>query len=220
MSSARTGAPEELAGHQTRRAGPRPIFPNGPGYPRIIQAWLWLKKPTWFLDHCSRVYGDVFTMRLPLGTDIVHIARPELVKAIFGGDNDVFRAGEANATIIEPLVGPHSVLVLDGPEHLRQRKLILPAFHGDRMRVWEATIRDLAGLGSRPAAAPSSGAEPPGRGAGPRRVGLPGRHDHGDVASPAGGRARGSACAPGRQHWRAHDSRRSDRVPQHLPCPT
>jgi len=143
MSSARTGAPEELAGHQTRRAGPRPIFPNGPGYPRIIQAWLWLKKPTWFLDHCSRVYGDVFTMRLPLGTDLVHIARPELVKAVFGGDNDVLRAGEANATIIEPLVGPHSVLVLDGPEHLRQRKLILPAFHGDRMRVWEATIRDI-----------------------------------------------------------------------------
>jgi cytochrome P450 family 135 len=103
-----------------------------------VQAWLWLKKPTWFLDRYSRAYGDVFTMRLPFGINLVHIGRPELVKAVFGGDSDVLRAGEANATILEPLVGPHSVLVLDGPEHLRQRKLILPAFHGDRMHAWEA----------------------------------------------------------------------------------
>ena len=108
-----------------------------------MQAWLWLKKPTWFLDRCSRAYGDVFTMRLPLGISMVHIADPELVKAVFGGDNDVLRAGEANATILEPLAGPHSVLVLDGPEHLRQRKLILPAFHGDRMRAWESSVREI-----------------------------------------------------------------------------
>ena len=143
MASPRTGLPDELAGHQ---AGPGPssqVLPNGPGYPRIVQAWLWLKRPTWFLDRCSRAYGDVFTLRLPLGLSMVHIARPELVKAVFGGDNDVLRAGKANAAILEPLVGPHSVLVLDGPEHLRQRKLILPAFHGDRMRAWEAAVREI-----------------------------------------------------------------------------
>ena len=67
----------------------------------------------------------------------------ERLKVVFGGDSDVLRAGEANATILEPLVGPHSVLVLDGPEHVRQRKLILPALHGDRMRAWEAAIRDI-----------------------------------------------------------------------------
>ena len=68
-------------------------------------------------------------MRLPLGINLVHIASPELVKAVFGGDNDVLRAGEgAIAAILEPLFGPHSVGVLDGPEHLRQRKLIMPAF--------------------------------------------------------------------------------------------
>jgi len=135
--------PDELTGHQAARGAPSLALPNGPRYPRIVQAWLWLKKPTWFLDRCSRTYGDVFTMRLPLGINLVHIGRPELVKAVFGGDNDVLRAGEANATILEPLVGPHSVLVLDGPEHLRQRKLILPAFHGDRMRAWETAVRDI-----------------------------------------------------------------------------
>jgi len=133
---------EDLAGHQPGQAPPGPVLPDGPHRPRIVQAWLWLKKPTWFLDQCSKTYGDVFTMRLPQGNDLVHIADPELVKAVFGGNNDVLRAGEANAAILEPLLGPNSVLVLDGPEHMRQRKLILPAFHGDRMRAWEATIRD------------------------------------------------------------------------------
>jgi cytochrome P450 len=132
-----------LAGHQVRQAATGLALPFGPHYPRIIQAWLWLKRPLWFLDHCTRAYGDVFTMRLPLGMNLVHIADPELVKSVFGAGTDVLRAGEANATILEPLMGRHSVLVLDGPEHSRQRKLILPAFHGDRMRAWEETIRGI-----------------------------------------------------------------------------
>jgi cytochrome P450 len=131
------------AGHRFGQAASGRTLPDGPRHPRAVQAWLWLKKPTWFLDHCWTVYGDVFTIRLPFGMNLVHVADPELVKAVFGGNNDVLRAGEANAEILEPLVGPHSVLVLDGPEHLRQRKLIVPAFHGDRMRAWDATIRDI-----------------------------------------------------------------------------
>jgi cytochrome P450 family 135 len=143
MASPLAGLPDELAGDQVRPGMPGPILPNGPRYPRTVQAWLWMKKPTWFLDRCSQAYGDVFTMRLPFGMNMVHIGRPELVKGVFGGDNDVLRAGEANGAILEPLVGPHSVLVLDGTEHLRQRKLILPAFHGERMRAWEAAVRDI-----------------------------------------------------------------------------
>jgi cytochrome P450 family 135 len=143
MASPLARSSGKVAHHQVRPASSDPAFPFGPHYPRIVQAWLWLKRPLWFLDHCSRTYGDVFTMRLPLGMNLVHIADPELVKAVFSGNNEVLRAGEANAMILEPLMGRHSVLVLDGPEHLRQRKLILPAFHGDRMRAWEATIRDI-----------------------------------------------------------------------------
>jgi cytochrome P450 family 135 len=140
MSPTLAGPPEELA---ARHGVPGPALPGGPHLPRIAQALLWLKRPTWFLEHCARSYGDVFTIRLPLGMDLVHFTSPELVKAVFGGSSDALRAGEANATILEPIVGPHSVLVLDGPEHLRQRKLILPAFHGDRMRAWEATVREI-----------------------------------------------------------------------------
>ena len=143
MASPLAGSSEKLAGHRAGSAAPDLALPKGPRYPRIVQAWLWFKKPLWFLEHCSRAYGDVFTMRLPLGMNLVHLTDPDMVKATFGGNADVLRAGEANATILEPLVGRHSVLVLDGPEHARQRKLILPAFHGDRMRAWEATIRDI-----------------------------------------------------------------------------
>jgi cytochrome P450 len=140
MPPALAGPPEELA---ARHDVPGPALPDGPHLPRIAQALLWLKQPTWFLEHCARSYGDVFTVRLPLGMDLVHFTDPELVKAVFGGSNEVLLAGAANATILEPIVGPHSVLVLDGPEHLRQRKLILPAFHGDRMRAWAATVREI-----------------------------------------------------------------------------
>jgi cytochrome P450 len=143
MSSPLAGPAEGLAGHHVGQAASGLVLPDGPRHPRIVQAWLWLKKPTWFLDHCWRTYGDVFTMRLPLGNDLVHIADPGLVKAVFGGNTDVLRAGEANGAVLEPLLGPNSVLVLDGPEHLRQRKLMLPAFHGDRMRAWDTTIRDI-----------------------------------------------------------------------------
>jgi len=63
--------------HQVRPAATGLALPFGPHYPRIIQAWLWLKRPLWFLDHCTSAYGDVFAMRLPLGMNLVHIAGPE-----------------------------------------------------------------------------------------------------------------------------------------------
>jgi cytochrome P450 len=118
-------------------------LPGGLGYPRMVQAWLWLRKPVWFLGYCSRAFGEAFTVRLPLGITMVHLSGPDMAKAVFGGNGDVLAAGEANAAVLMPLLGPHSVLVLDGPEHLRQRKLILPAFHGDRMRAWEDAIREI-----------------------------------------------------------------------------
>jgi cytochrome P450 len=143
MQSALAGPGEQAAGRQAGQDGPGLGLPDGPRWPRAVQGLLWLKQPARFLDYCSRAYGDVFTTRLPLGIDLVHASSPDLVKAVFGDRNDVLRAGEANATVLEPIVGPNSVLVLDGPEHMRQRKLILPAFHGDRMRAWEAAIREI-----------------------------------------------------------------------------
>jgi cytochrome P450 len=104
---------------------------------------LWLLRPLEFVEICHRIYGDVFALRLLLGNDLVLLGRPDLINAAVSGAGDDLRAGEANGRLLEPLLGPNSVLLLDGPQHLRQRKLLLPAFHGERMQQWEDVIREV-----------------------------------------------------------------------------
>jgi cytochrome P450 len=88
-------------------------------------------------------YGDVFTVRYAgFGTG-VYVADPEAIRSLFTGDQADLRAGEANS-VLEPVVGRHSVLVLDGPAHLRQRKLLLPPFQGSHVTAYRAVIREVA----------------------------------------------------------------------------
>ena len=88
-------------------------------------------------------YGDAFTVKLTgFGTG-VYVADPAAIRELFTGDQSDLRAGEANS-FMEPVLGPHSVLVLDGPEHLRQRKLLLPPFQGSRVAAFREVIRDVA----------------------------------------------------------------------------
>ena len=71
------------------------------------------------------------------------VSHPDDVKQVFTGDPDVLHAGEGNA-ILRPLLGPRSVLLLDGPEHMRERKTLLPPFHGERMQTYGETIGSIA----------------------------------------------------------------------------
>ncbi len=88
-------------------------------------------------------YGNVFTVRYTgFGTG-VYVADPDAIKQLFTGDQSDLRAGEANS-FMEPVLGPHSVLVLDGPEHLRQRRLLLPPFQGSRVAGFRDVIREVA----------------------------------------------------------------------------
>ena len=105
--------------------------------------WQWIARPIPFLTSLSRRYGDLFTLRFVIGP-VIFTADPQAIKQIFRGDPDVFHAGEANATPLEPLMGRNSVLLLDGPEHLRQRKLMLPSFHGERMQGYGALMEEIA----------------------------------------------------------------------------
>jgi cytochrome P450 len=101
-------------------------------------------RPTPFLDECGRRFDSMFTIRLPginRGT-FVFVTSPELIKQIFTADPAVLCAGRANR-VLEPVVGSHSVLLLDGDEHLRQRRLLLPPFHGERMHSYGALMRDI-----------------------------------------------------------------------------
>jgi cytochrome P450 len=131
------------------RSAPRQRLPPGSRAPSFVQAGRYLRDPLGFLPRHQERYGDVFTVHFPFFGRIVYVASPELVKAVFTGSPDVFHAGEANATVLEPALGPNSVLTLDDEPHLRQRKLLLPPFHGDRIRRYgelmlEVTRREMA----------------------------------------------------------------------------
>jgi cytochrome P450 len=117
-------------------------LPPGPRLPAAIQMGEWIVRPIPFLERCKRRYGDFFTVRFLFGS-VVFVANPEIIKEVFKGDPDTFHAGEGNATPLEPLVGQHSVLLLDGPEHLRQRKLMLPSFHGERMQRYGPLMAEI-----------------------------------------------------------------------------
>jgi cytochrome P450 len=118
-------------------------LPPGPTLPAAAQTALWLADPIAFLERAHRRYGDVFTFETILFGREVNVVRPEAIRQIFTGDPDVMRAGEAN-TALGPLLGPRSVLLLDGAEHLRHRRLLLPPFHGERMLAYARIMRDCA----------------------------------------------------------------------------
>ncbi len=136
MDAPRTAAIRHAPAH--RRAD----LPPGPHLPMPVQTLLWLMRPLSTMERWRRRYGDVFTIRLALAGDSVQVADPALLRTIFSAKPDDARAGEANA-VLEPILGRHSVLLLDGREHLRQRKLLLPPFHGERMQRYGAIIEQV-----------------------------------------------------------------------------
>jgi cytochrome P450 len=94
------------------------------------------------MEECRRRYGDCFTLRIASEGRWVVISDPESIKRVFTGNPERLRAGEANV-ILRPVVGSESVLLLDGPSHLRQRKLLLPPFHGKRMQRYGDVMREV-----------------------------------------------------------------------------
>ncbi len=118
-------------------------LPPGPRAPRALQMYQWIANPIPYLAAGAEKFGPMFTARFVIG-DLVFISDPALIKEVFRGDPDALRAGEANRPPLEPIVGRNSALTLDGPEHLRQRKLMLPSFHGERIRRYGDLIEQIA----------------------------------------------------------------------------
>jgi hypothetical protein len=108
----------------------------------------WWNRPLAFHESCRRRYGDRYTVRLLGSPPFVMDADPEHIREIFTAPPDVLHPGEG-ARILEPVVGTYSVILLDEKDHLSQRRLMLPAFHGERMQqlsalVTEVTEREVA----------------------------------------------------------------------------
>src|SRR6478735_676086 len=118
-------------------------LPPGPRTWALLQAVRYARAPLDFLIALQRRHGDIFSLRFPYFGRLVYVTHPDLVKEVFTGSPAVFHAGEANATVLEPALGPNSVLTLDDEPHMRQRKLLLPPFHGDRIQAYGDLIREV-----------------------------------------------------------------------------
>ena len=118
-------------------------LPPGTSMLPSFQTAAWVARPVPFMERCRAEFGDVFTVRLAQVGTFVFVSDPELLKGVFRGNPEQLRAGAANVPL-EPILGSRSVLLLDGAEHLRQRKLMLPPFHGERLRGYEELIAEIA----------------------------------------------------------------------------
>jgi cytochrome P450 family 135 len=116
--------------------------PVGPRMPRALQTVAWLRRPYPFLARARAKYGDTFTMHIGRDSFVV-LADPDDVKQVFTGDPAIFHAGEGNVILL-PFLGEKSVLLLDDAAHLGQRRLLLPPFHGERMRGHVSLMREVA----------------------------------------------------------------------------
>jgi cytochrome P450 family 135 len=121
----------------------RSVLPPGPtGPPPLVFAKFLLRAGEWLEETRDR-YGTPFTFQLSKERTVVIVDDPATIKDLFTADPTKALAGVANV-VLRPLLGPRSVLTLDDPEHMRQRKLLLPPFHGERMALYGETIRDAA----------------------------------------------------------------------------
>ncbi len=118
-------------------------LPPGPDASLVWQTAAWVTRPGPFMERCRRRHGDVFTLRLPATGNCVFVSDPEAIKQVFTASPDVLRAGEGNRAL-EPVLGSRSLLLLDGRDHLRHRRLMLPSFHGERLRGYGEVMRRIA----------------------------------------------------------------------------
>ena len=135
----------ELATTDSPAAETPPIegLPPGPDRSLLRLTWDWWRRPLETLEECRARYGDMFTYRLPHEGTWVFVSDPDAVKQVFTGDPRLLHAGEANIVLL-PVLGEHSVLLLDEPEHMAQRKLMLPPFHGKRMQAYREVMSRVA----------------------------------------------------------------------------
>lgn len=119
-------------------------LPRGPRMPALLQSIGLLGFRHRFVPAMKRRYGDVFSLELlPEGRWLVLFHRPDAVKEIFAGDPEVFHAGKGNS-ILGPVMGEHSLLLVDGAAHKRARKLLMPAFNGHALRGYQEVVTGLA----------------------------------------------------------------------------
>jgi len=117
-------------------------LPPGPRAPRSVQTLAWWTRSIPLFERCRARYGKRFTLRMLQTPPFVHLSDPAEVKEMFTAPPEVLHPGEG-AKVLEPVVGANSVILLDESAHLSQRKLMLPAFHGERMEALKGLLEEV-----------------------------------------------------------------------------
>ena len=117
-------------------------LPHAIGSPPFWQLITWIADPLGFQERNRRRHGDIFTMNLSGLGPMVLVGDPRLIAEIFSQEA-AFDSGQGNR-IAQPLLGAHSLLLLDGERHQRERRLLMPSFHGERLRGYAGQICRIA----------------------------------------------------------------------------
>jgi cytochrome P450 len=117
------------------------VLPPGPTSSRLHQTLRWLLRPIPFMEDCRRTYGEAFSVIfVGFKTPMVLVSDPEAVKAIYTERANGMPPGRS--IVLEPVMGPRSILLLEGEDHMARRKVMLPPFHGEHMRSYETAMRE------------------------------------------------------------------------------
>jgi cytochrome P450 len=118
------------------------MLPPEPKSPPLVQTLRWAFRPLPFMQECREKYGDSFSVKfLGFERPMVMISDPAAIKALYTERSHGLPPGRE--VVLTPVVGPHSVLVIEGADHLAHRKVMLPAFHGERMRSYEPAVTEI-----------------------------------------------------------------------------
>ncbi len=117
-------------------------LPPGPRKPRALQTLDWMRAPLPLLERCHQRYGDTFTLRLLRWGDWVLLCDPDDVKRVFTA-GDAVGVAVANP-LLRPVLGSRSVMLLEEPEHMTRRRLMLPSFHGEAVAADAAMMAEVA----------------------------------------------------------------------------
>lgn len=115
-------------------------LPPGPRAPGLLQALRWSTRALPFMERCQRRFGDLFTLRNFRGDPIVFVHHPEGIREVMTADAESLRVSNL---LLEPALGSNSLLLLNGARHRRERRLMSPPFHGQRMRLYAGLIHEV-----------------------------------------------------------------------------
>jgi cytochrome P450 len=121
-----------------------PRLPPGPHLSGFIQTVAWGLRPFRFFDACRRRFGPTFTIHLYDRRPVVVVSLPADIKTVFALTAEEVEVGAGNADILEPFLGPRSLLVLDGDAHRQARRRLQHAFHAERVDVYRQLIATTA----------------------------------------------------------------------------